>query len=79
MIQDNLIRFSSFLLQQDTKKKRDEEAAGNERDRILEKEREIEEAEARMKSLVKHNERVNEKMKSLRNYENFLNEVKGKN
>ena len=45
LIQDNLIRFSSFLLQQDTKKKRDEEAAGNERDRILEKEREIDEAE----------------------------------
>ena len=40
-----MIRFSSFLLQQDTKKKRDEEAAGNERDRILEKEREIDEAE----------------------------------
>ena len=79
LIQDNLIRFSSFLLQQDTRKKRDIEAANSEQDKIREKDREIDEANSRKFSLAKHNERVNKKMTNLRNYENYLKLVQSKN
>lgn len=61
------------------KKKRDIEAAQNENDKIREKDREIRDAEARKESLIKHNERVNNKMTSLRKYEDFLKLVKEKN
>ena len=44
LIQDNLIRFSSFLSQQDTRKTKDLEAAQIERAKIEEKDREIEQA-----------------------------------
>ena len=44
LIQDNLIRFSSFLSQQDTRKTKDLEAAHIERAKIEEKDREIEQA-----------------------------------
>jgi hypothetical protein len=51
LIQDNLIRFSSFLLQQDTRKKRDEDAAKQEKAKIDEKDKEIAQAEAKKDSL----------------------------
>ena len=51
LIQDNLIRFSSFLSTQDTRKNKDLEAAELERAKIIEKDREIEQAEARLKAL----------------------------
>lgn len=47
LIQDNLIRFSSFLQQQDQRKKKDEEQAALERMKIADKEREIRLQEAK--------------------------------
>ena len=51
LIQDNLIRFSSFLSTQDTRKNKDLEAAEIERVKIIEKDREIAEAETRLRAL----------------------------
>ena len=51
LIQDNLIRFSSFLSQQDTRKTKDLESAGIELGKIKEKDGEIEKAEHKLKAL----------------------------
>ena len=72
LIQDNLIRFSSFLLQQDTRKKRDIEAAQNEMEKIRDKDREIAEANAKREALIRYNEKVERKATGLKEYEKFL-------
>ena len=75
LIQDNLIRFSSFLSTQDTRKNKDLEAAELERVKIIEKDREIEQAEVRLRALQDQHERINLKVQKLSTFENFLKDV----
>ena len=67
------------MLQQETRKKRDNDNADLERGKIEEKNREIQEAEAKKDALKKYNERVNKKMERLKKYEEFLRKVQAAN
>ena len=78
LIQDNLIRFSSFLSQQDTRKTKDLDAAHVERGKIDEKNREIELAESKYEALKHQHNRIEAKMQKLQQFEDFLKEVQSK-
>ena len=78
LIQDNLIRFSSFLQQQDQRKKKDEEAALQEKAKIADKEKEIRMQEIKEESLHKHQELIEKKMEKLKKYDEFLKRVQSK-
>lgn len=75
LIQDNLIRFSSFLSQQDIRKTKDIEAAQAEQLKINEKDREIEVATQRLKALKNQDARIERKMAKLVKFETFLKTV----
>lgn len=75
LIQDNLIRFSSFLQQQDTRKTKDLESAEMEREKIKEKDREIEQANRKLAALKAQHLRIERKMNKLQKFENFLKDV----
>ena len=75
LIQDNLIRFSSFLQQQDTRKRRDQQAAQDEKNKIEEKKRDIEQANAELERQQAFADLVNKKLEKLKKYEDFLKEV----
>ena len=78
LIQDNLIRFSSFLSQQDTRKTKDLDAANVERAKIEEKNREIEAAETKYEALKRQHNRIEAKMLKLQQFEDFLKEVQSR-
>lgn len=65
LIQDNLIRFSSFLSTQDTRKNKDLEAAEIERVKIIEKDKEIAEAETRLRALQAQHAKIERKVQKL--------------
>ena len=75
LIQDNLIRFSSFLQQQDQRKKKDEEAAQQEIAKIKDKEKEIKQQDIRQSSLQEHSKLIDRKLEQLRKYDDFLKKV----
>ena len=72
MIQDNLIRFSSFLSQQDTHKTKALENAQIERAKIEEKDREIEQAQHKLDALKAQHERIDRKMDKLQKFETLM-------
>ena len=75
MIQDNLIRFSSFLSQQDTHKTKALENAQIERAKIEEKDREIEQAQHKLDALRAQHDRIERKMRRLQKFEDLMKEV----
>ena len=75
LIQDNLIRFSSFLSQQDTHKTKALENAQIERAKIEEKDREIEQAQHKLDALRAQHERIERKMDKLQKFEDLMKNV----
>lgn len=79
MIQDNLIKFSTFLQQQEMRQRKDLELTAIEKKKIEQLEEEFREKEALNQMYAKKQERIDRKVKIMKKYDEFLERVKDAN
>lgn len=79
MIQDNLIKFSTFLQQQEMRKKKDMELTGVEGKKIEQLDEEIREKNEQLYIYQAKAKRIEDKVKAMKQYDEFLEQVKDAN
>lgn len=76
MIQENLIKFSTFLQQQEMRKKKDNELNDQEERKIQQLKDEINRQNEKLAWYEKMSTKIENQMKSMRKFEQFLEQVK---
>jgi DNA repair exonuclease SbcCD ATPase subunit len=79
LIQENLIKFSTFLQQQEMRKKKDQELKGLEEKKIEQLEEEILEKNQLHELYQAKAKRIEDKVNAMKKYETFLERVKDQN
>jgi len=79
LIQDNLIKFSTFLQQQEMRRVKDEELAQTEKRKIDKLEEEIGEKKQQLEIYKTKSMKIEKKVESMKKFEKFLEKVKDAN
>ncbi len=76
LIQDHLIKFSTFLQSHEMRRKKDSELCKGELDKIVEKQSELEKGHFVKEELLHRAKKIEDKVKKMQKFEAFLEKVK---